>query len=112
MFTSKRSRVIASVAGTLLLGTLLGGCTVYPHRTYYTGAVIVGSSPPPARVEVIGVAPWPGAIWITGRWVWRDRWVWQDGYWAKPPQPATKWVPGRWTPHGPDRWQWVPGQWR
>ena len=112
MFTNKGSRIVAPAAAALLLGAMLAGCAVYPHRTYYSGAVIVGSTPPPARVEVIGVAPWPGAVWITGRWVWLDHWVWQDGYWAKPPRPATKWVPGRWTPHGPDRYQWVPGRWR
>ena len=111
MFTRKRSRHLAAAAGTLVLGTLLGGCTVYPHHAYYSGAVVVGSAPPHARVEIIGVAPWPGAVWIGGHWVWRDRWVWQRGYWSRPPHTGARWAPGRWTRQSPSHWRWEPGRW-
>lgn len=39
--------------------------------------------PPPERVEVIGVAPYPGAIWVHGYWArgYRHRYVWVGGHW-------------------------------
>jgi len=40
--------------------------------------------PPPDRVEVIGVAPWPGAFWVRGGWRWHEhegRWGWERGHW-------------------------------
>ena len=38
--------------------------------------------PPPARVEVIGVAPYRGAVWVPGHWSRaRYNWVWVRGYW-------------------------------
>jgi hypothetical protein len=42
-----------------------------------------GPPPPPARVEVVPVAPYPGAIWVGGHWVhYRHRgWIWVGGYW-------------------------------
>jgi hypothetical protein len=37
---------------------------------------------PGPRVEVIGVSPYRGAVWIPGRWVRaRYDWVWVRGYW-------------------------------
>jgi len=37
---------------------------------------------PPRRVEVIGVAPYRGAVWVPGHWVrGRYDWVWVRGYW-------------------------------
>lgn len=48
-----------------------------------TGCVTrVALGPPPARVEVIGVAPYRGAVWIPGHWVrGRYDWVWVRGRW-------------------------------
>jgi hypothetical protein len=48
-----------------------------------TGCVTrVALGPPPARVEVIGVAPYRGAVWIPGHWVRaRYDWVWVRGRW-------------------------------
>lgn len=43
---------------------------------------VVAFGPPPNRVEVIGVAPYRGAVWIPGHWVRaRRNWVWVRGYW-------------------------------
>lgn len=112
MRTRTRLSLAASLTGAILLGGLLGGCAVYPpYRAYYSGAVVVASPPPPAHVEIIGVAPWPGSVWISGAWEWDSRWIWRKGYWAKPPRPAAKWVPGRWAPVGSGHWRWDPGRW-
>jgi hypothetical protein len=48
-----------------------------------TGCVTrVALSPPARRVEVIGVAPYRGAVWVPGHWVrGRYDWVWVRGYW-------------------------------
>ena len=38
--------------------------------------------PPAARVEVIGVATYRGAVWYPGHWVRARRdWAWVRGYW-------------------------------
>lgn len=107
MHARTRSSLLVGLSAALLLG----GCTIAPYPAYYGGAVVVGGPPPPARVEVIGVAPWPGAVWISGRWIWSDRWIWRSGHWAKPPHPAAHWEAGRWRPHGQGRWEWRPGRW-
>lgn len=73
----RRGRAAAACAALLAAG-LLGGCAVYapPPPVYdpYGGAVVVG---PP-----VAVAPYPGAIWIEGGWVWRGG--------------QRQWAPGRW----------------
>lgn len=48
-----------------------------------TGCVTrVALRSPAARVEVIGVAPYRGAVWVPGHWVrGRYDWVWVRGYW-------------------------------
>ena len=48
-----------------------------------TGCVTrVALGPPPARVEVIGAAPYRGAVWVPGHWARaRYNWVWVRGYW-------------------------------
>lgn len=47
-------------------------------------ATRIAIGPPPARVEVIGVAPYRGAVWVPGHWVYsryRGEWFWVRGYW-------------------------------
>jgi hypothetical protein len=42
--------------------------------------------PPPERVEVIGVAPFPDVVWVGGHWDWErrhHRYSWRDGYWRR-----------------------------
>ncbi|GAB4417370.1 MAG: hypothetical protein OHK0032_13410 [Thermodesulfovibrionales bacterium] len=78
-----------------------------------TGCVAeIRTPPPPARVEVRPVAPFPDAVWIDGYWDFRHGgWVWIDGYWERRPRHGAVWVPGHWkeTPRG---WRWIPGYWR
>ena len=58
-------------AGVLALSLAASGCV--------TRVALV---PPRARVEVIGVAPYRGAVWVPGHWTrGRYDWVWVRGYW-------------------------------
>ena len=58
-------------AGLLAISLAAAGCV--------TRVALV---PPAHRVEVIGVAPYRGAVWVPGRWVrGRYDWVWVRGYW-------------------------------
>ena len=63
-----------AIASLLIAGTLAAaGCA--------TRAVIV-AGPPPARVEIIPVRPFYGAVWVPGHWVYARRgYVWARGYW-------------------------------
>ena len=61
------------------LFVILSGCVV-ATREY------VAPLPPPERVEVIGVAPYPDVIWVSGRWDWERRhrqYRWHEGYWRR-----------------------------
>ncbi|MGC8698192.1 MAG: hypothetical protein ACP5Q0_06920 [Halothiobacillus sp.] len=95
---SARAKFYSSLLlGGLLLGGLgLSGCAVaypngYADGYESRGSVIVGvdygrrGPPPPPPYEVIGIAPFFGAIWMPGQWIWRDRWVWHRGYWGGRP---------------------------
>ena len=61
----------ATIAAGLIALSLGAGCTAR-----------VALVPPPARVEVIGVSPYRGAVWVPGHWAYgRIGWVWVRGYW-------------------------------
>ncbi|OCX53842.1 hypothetical protein BEL04_06035 [Mucilaginibacter sp. PPCGB 2223] len=56
------------------------------------------------------VAPYPGAVWISGEWVWRgDHYERMRGHWERPR--SRVWVEGHWreTPGG---YVWVRGHWQ
>ena len=41
-------------------------------------------APPAPIVEAVDPVPFPGAVWISGAWVWhpgRQRWEWRHGRW-------------------------------
>ena len=64
-----------TIASLLLAATLgAAGCA--------TRAVII-AGPPPARVEIVPVRPFYGAVWIPGHWAPAryGGWVWVRGYW-------------------------------
>ena len=72
------------------------GCyaTMEGQATVPVAEVHVRSAPPPARVEVIPVAPAPEYVWVPGYWDWSGTtYVWisgryvaaEDGYvWVRP----------------------------
>lgn len=48
------------------------------------GAIPRPDKPAPL-VEEPGEPPFPGAIWVDGKWVWANgRWEWREGYWIDP----------------------------
>ena len=69
-------------------------------------------APPPLRAETHGNAPFKDAVWIDGRWDWRDgRYVWLGGHWERPQRGFHHWKQGRWVPRRKS-WIWIPGEWR
>lgn len=102
----------ASLAAALLA---LGGCAVYPDpyygNAYYGNAAVVAPYGPPAPVvEAYGVAPFPGAIWISGYYSWNSgRHVWTPGRWEHP-RSGYHWVPRTWEQRG-NHWHQHGGHW-
>ncbi len=67
--------------------------------------------PPPLRIEVIGVTPRPGVVWIGGYWRWSSgNYIWVTGRWVRG-RPGRAWVPGSWEQRGRN-WRWRRGYWR
>jgi hypothetical protein len=102
---------------------LLGGCIVAPieprghgraappprQDDFYEGDLVM-QAPPPPRYEVVGLAPFVGAIWLAGFWAWTSgRWVWRPGYWGRP-RAGYRWMPHAWIRVGPG-WRLRPGRW-
>jgi len=71
----------------------------------------IETAPPEPQVEVIGTAPYPGAVWTNGYWGWEGgRHTWHNGIWVRPRQ-GYVWQPHRWEPRG-GRYGFVRGGWR
>jgi hypothetical protein len=101
----------ASLVAISVLAMALGGCVVAvrPAPAYYVGGG-VAVEPPPPRVEVYGVPPQPGYIWLGGYWNWTgSRHEWVAGHWERP-HPGERWVPHRWV-HERDGWHLSQGHW-
>lgn len=93
----------------VVLAAALTGCVVVPADPYYGGAVTV--APPAPQVEVVGVAPYPGYVWLGGYWNWTGhRHEWVGGHWDAP-RPGYRWVPHRWS-QGRDGWRLNRGYWQ
>jgi len=54
--------------------------------------VVVEWGPPPMLVEPPPPAPFIGAVWVGGYWVWQGNWVWATGRWVAPPYAGYTWV--------------------
>lgn len=101
-------KTLAGIA--VLSGTLLGGCIVAPAPGYYRGGAVVTVAPPAPQVEVVGVAPGPGYVWMGGYWGWvGGRHVWVGGHWG-PGRPGYHWVPHAWVHEG-GGWRMHEGHW-
>ena len=76
------------------------------------GEIVVVRRPPPDRVEVIGVGPGRGHVWIGGHWRWTGNdYDWVPGRWARAERGYRHWVRGHWK-HTRRGWYWVEGRWR
>ena len=109
--------------------SVMSGCVVAPRPHYYPqpvpvqpvyapqpgyvaqpGVVVVEAGPPAPYAEVIGVAPAPGYVWISGAWFWEGgRHVWHRGYWSAP-RPGHYWVAHHWEQVG-HSWHFREGYW-
>ena len=113
----------------LCAGVTLAGCIVepvgprggYAGGGYAPGGYVQGGAyvpladveiaPPQPRVEVIGVAPFMGALWIGGYWGWQNgRHEWVGGRWEHP-RDGYHWEPHRWEAVN-GRWHLREGGWR
>jgi len=66
---------------------------------------------PAEPVYVRPSAPYAGAVWIDGDWVWNGgRYVYSGGHWAAA-RPGHIWVRGAWY-RGPRGYGWHRGYWR
>ncbi|MBM3391618.1 MAG: hypothetical protein FJY34_06540 [Betaproteobacteria bacterium] len=103
---------LALMAAALFPLTLTA-CVVAPSaptpHAYYDRVIV---APPPPRVEVVRVAPYPGYIWIGGYWSWHGhshQHHWVPGRWEAP-RHGHRWVPHRWEQHK-GHWREHPGRW-
>ncbi len=72
------------------------------------GEVEVDAEPPPPQVEVVPMAPYPGALWVGGRWYWRGgRHVWVRGRYIHA-RPGYRYEAHRWERRG-NRWHYTAG---
>jgi WXXGXW repeat (2 copies) len=101
----------ALVPAGVLAAALLSGCVIAPARPYYPPEdAVVTAPPPPPREEIIGVAPYPGYVWLGGHWGWSGRsHVWIGGRWDAPRR-GHYWAPHGWVPRG-GGWVQRPGRW-
>jgi hypothetical protein len=96
----------------LVSAALVAGISFGCASAASAGRVYLQIGPPVPIVEVRGVSPGVGFVWIAGYHRWAaDRYAWVPGYWARPPHPRAYWVPPQWrqSRHG---WYFVAGRWR
>lgn len=87
----------------------IGGSTPMPESmTNYGSAQTPPPEPPP---ETAPPSPGPDYVWVGGDWVWNGSWVWAGGHWVVPPYPGAIWLHGRWG-RGWNGYRRVPGHWR
>lgn len=106
--TAWRYLIVLAVVAACALP--LAGCVVAGPGYY--GYQVAPYGPPPPHHEVIGVAPYPGYIWIGGYWSWTDHdyYNWRPGHWQAP-RPGYRWVPHHWEQHGQE-WRGMRGHWQ
>jgi WXXGXW repeat (2 copies) len=97
-----------SIVPAAVLAGLLFSCACGPPP----GAIFAPVPPPPPRVEVMGVIPGPGYIWIGGHWGWFEgRYTWSAGRWERRPRAEAAGRPGHWR-HSSHGWYWKEGRWK
>ena len=108
MTAPKRRRAYLPLA-CVLLALATAGCVIAPDQGHNPGGIVL-VAPPAPREEVIGEAPQPGYVWLSGYWAWvGDRHEWVGGHWAQA-RPGRHWVGHQWVRQG-DGWRMKPGRW-
>ena len=94
---------------TRLIGFVFAGLLTFGA---FGQEVVVRVPPPHPVVEVRGVAPAHGYVWIAGFHRWDGRaYVWVPGRWELPPRPHARWVAAHWM-HRHGGWVLAEGHWR
>lgn len=84
---------------------------VYPQGGLGETEIVVGVAPPAPYVEVIPVAPFLGALWISGYWGWsQGRHQWVPGRYVQP-RPGQRWQPHQWMQGPRGDWHLRGGRW-
>ena len=97
MKTISKLGMMLALAGSLFLASCAGSYYVYER--------------PVEPVYARPMAPYPGAIWIEGDWVWQGgRYVYFRGHWDRP-RVGRVWMRGAWE-RGPRGYTWHRGYWR
>lgn len=101
---------ILSVAVTVAVLVLAGGCVVNEPESPPRGVVVSG--PPPAPVpENPPPAPNAQAVWVAGYWHWTGmQYAWIPGHWDAPPAGAVWSAPTYVQRDG--RYVYESGQWK
>lgn len=87
--------------GLALAGGLLTACS----GDYYV------TDQPAEPVYSRPAAPYDGAVWVSGDWVWNGgRYVYRNGYYARP-RSGRAWVAGSWE-RSNRGYHWRRGHWR
>jgi len=106
----KLGTFVRSMVLILTACSALSGCVVTARPAYYGGGALIAVAPPAPQVEVVGVAPFPGAFWIGGYWRWTgERHEWVRGRWEAPRE-GYRWVPHTWV-HERGGWRLAEGHW-
>ncbi len=94
------------------LGMLLVACAATFVMISCEAEIYSELPPPDDQVEVVGVAPGPGYIWLNGYWGWEGgRYAWHAGRWETPPEPHAVYEHERWEKRG-TRYYFHRGGWR
>ena len=105
------------LASVMAASFVAGGCVTHQRTVVVrepvpaTRTVVVTTEPPAPQQEIVGVAPSPEHVWVSGYWTYNhDRWAWKKGHWERRPHREAVWVAGHWdrTAGG---WVWRPGHW-
>jgi len=93
-------------ANKLLIGlALMGGLLTACSGDYYV------ADQPAEPVYTRPVAPYDGAVWVSGDWTWSGgRYVYRNGYWTRP-RNGRAWVGGSWE-RSNRGYHWRRGHWR
>ena len=72
----------------------------------------IQQAPPGVQLESVGIAPYPGMVWVPGHQEWNgSQYTWRSGEWVYLPGGYTAFVPGKWQSNQYG-WYWVNGYWR
>ena len=93
------------------IALLSAGCVPGPGMGYNEVYVDIGPPPPP-QVEMVGIAPYAGAVYIQGHYYPRGRsYVWQPGNWTRP-RPGHRYVQHRLERTSDGRYRYRQGHWK